>query len=85
MASVYRGALEALFRSTGGEIWKEKANWTTGTELSTWHGVKVDEDGRVVELRLDWDNNLQGIIGSALRTHAALMMCFQAFQQVDRK
>ena len=69
MASADRDTLEALFRSTCGERWKEKANWTADTELSTWHGVKADEDGRVVELRLDWDNNLQGVIGPALETH----------------
>eukprot|EP00752_Nemacystus_decipiens_P017785 g15946.t1 len=46
MASADREALEALFRSTAGENWEEKANWVTDAELSTWHGVKVDEDGR---------------------------------------
>lgn len=60
MALAGRDALEALFRSTGGDDWIDKANWATGAELSVWDGVKVDKDGRAVELHL-WDKNLKGI------------------------
>eukprot|EP00903_Cladosiphon_okamuranus_P010532 g9962.t1 len=69
MASADRDALEALFRSTGGDSWEQKFNWATDAELSTWHGVKVDEDNRVVELALGsivFGNNLQGPIPEVL-------------------
>eukprot|EP00752_Nemacystus_decipiens_P013632 g12085.t2 len=67
MASAERDGLEVLFRLTGGDSWKEKAKWATDAELSTWHGVTV-EDGRVTVLYLD-DNNLRGpipeVVGAA--------------------
>lgn len=76
MSLAARAALEALFRATGGDSWRHKANWVTDAELSTWHGVKVDEDGQVVALRLDWNNNVQGIVvGTALRTQVAHLRC----------
>lgn len=52
--------LKALFRSTSGGGWDNKANWAARDELSTWHGVKTDEGGRVVELQLAL-NNLRGM------------------------
>eukprot|EP00903_Cladosiphon_okamuranus_P014846 g13747.t1 len=58
-------ALKTLFRSNGGDNWIIKANWATEAELSTWIGVKVNEDGRVVELSVEI-NNLQGPIPEAL-------------------
>lgn len=74
MASADRDVLEALFRATGGDGWRNKANWATSADLSTWHGVKLDEDGRVLELDL-LNKNLQGIVGRVLRTHAAYSRC----------
>lgn len=60
MASTDRSALLALFRSTGGaDAWHASTNWDTDAELSLWHGVGVNEEGRVVALWLD-GNNLQG-------------------------
>ena len=67
MTSVDRDALETLFLSTGGDSWESKRYWDTNAELSTWQGVKVDEDGRVVQLDL-YGNNLQGIPRSAVQT-----------------
>eukprot|EP00752_Nemacystus_decipiens_P017825 g15981.t1 len=65
MASADLEALEALFRSTGGENWQHNVNWVTDAKPSTWDGVKVDGDGRVVELRVR-RNNLQGPIPETL-------------------
>lgn len=61
MTSVDRGVLVALFRSTNGAGWKNKDCWDTGAALELWYGVKVNQEGRVVELDLD-DNNLQGAL-----------------------
>eukprot|EP00903_Cladosiphon_okamuranus_P010529 g9959.t1 len=77
MASADRDALEALFRSTGGDSWEEKFNWATDAELSTWYGVNVDEDNRVVELALGSfvsGNNLKGPIPEVLRSLTNLMV-----------
>lgn len=70
MASADRDVLEALYRSTGGESWRNKAYWATTADLSAWHGVKLDEDGRVLELDL-LNKNLQGIVGCVPRTCGA--------------
>lgn len=61
MAMMDRQVLRALFRSAGGASWKLKAGWDTDAELSQWAGVKVNEQGRVVQLRLN-NNNLQGAL-----------------------
>lgn len=74
MAATDRDALEALFRSTGGDTWEKSANWTTDAELSTWEGLRVDEDGRVVGLTLII-NSLKGTSNLLLRTHFALLPC----------
>ncbi|CAM9546882.1 unnamed protein product [Ectocarpus sp. 4 AP-2014] len=63
MASEDRAALVALFRSTGGKIrWNRKMNWDKNADLSRWYGVEVNDDGRVVELRLP-RNNILGMLG----------------------
>lgn len=59
MALTDRDALVALFRSTGGASWDKKGNWDTATEIATWSGVQVNDEGRVVKLHLK-SNNLQG-------------------------
>ncbi|CAM9894567.1 unnamed protein product [Ectocarpus sp. 12 AP-2014] len=65
MAHTDRDALVSLYNATGGANWKQKANWDTGADLSQWCGIKVDDQGRVVELNLFW-NNLQGSIPKEL-------------------
>ncbi len=60
MSSTDRDALLALFHSTGGAGWERKDNWNTDAELSKWHGVNVNAEGRVVKLSLP-SNNLRGI------------------------
>lgn len=54
-----RATLRALFHSTGGANWLQNDNWDTDAVLSLWHGVKVDDQGRVMKLGLQ-NNNLQG-------------------------
>ncbi|CAN0288187.1 unnamed protein product [Ectocarpus fasciculatus] len=65
MAATDRDALVVLFHSTGGTSWKRNDNWNTTAGLSRWYGIKVDNQGRVVELRLI-RNNLQGSIPKEL-------------------
>ena len=54
-------ALLALYESTGGRNWKNNTNWLTDEPLGSWHGVRVDEAGRVTEVVLP-ANNLDGQI-----------------------
>ena len=56
-----RDALMALYQSTGGPDWFDSGNWGTRRPLGEWHGVTVDDDGRVTELDLD-RNGLTGPI-----------------------
>ena len=54
-----REVLEMLHDATGGRDWIDARNWLTDAPLAEWRGVEVDDQGRVVELRL-WDNGLAG-------------------------
>ena len=45
-------ALVALYDATDGRSWALDAKWKSDAPLGEWHGVKVDEDGRVVSLVL---------------------------------
>ncbi len=56
-----RDVLMSLYRSTRGADWFESGNWGTDRPLRDWHGVTVDDDGRVTELTLYW-NGLTGPI-----------------------
>ncbi|CAM9463368.1 unnamed protein product, partial [Ectocarpus sp. 4 AP-2014] len=71
MAAPDRAALVALFYASGGDNWTRKSNWCTSAKLGTWEGVKVNEQGRVVELDLS-DNNLRGAIPVELGKLGAL-------------
>jgi len=51
--------LRTLYEATGGEGWINDDNWLTGRPLDTWYGVSVDAEGRVTDLRLDF-NGLEG-------------------------
>jgi hypothetical protein len=64
-------ALEALFKSTGGEGWTNKAGWMTDAALEDWYGVEVDEEDRVVGLDLH-DNGLAGPLPSDMQQLSAL-------------
>ena len=54
-----RYILEALYHSTGGPDWRHNENWLTDAPLGEWHGVDVDDQGRVVVLHL-FANGLTG-------------------------
>ena len=64
MASTDREILLVLYRSTDGPNWENKTNWDTDAALGEWYGVKVDDEGRVVELSLP-GNNLRGMLVKA--------------------
>ncbi|CAN0252849.1 unnamed protein product, partial [Pylaiella littoralis] len=71
MASTDRDVLLVLHQSTIGASWDDKVNWGTGTPVSQWHGVKVNDQGRVVKLDL-FNNNLRGTIPEELGKLTAL-------------
>lgn len=50
-------ALLALYHSSGGSQWTKR--WDLNADVSTWHGVVLNSEGRVVELVLN-TNNLRG-------------------------
>ena len=54
-----RSVLLVLFRATNGPSWRINDGWGTSENISTWYGVKVDDDGRVVKLELP-RNTLKG-------------------------
>jgi Leucine-rich repeat (LRR) protein len=66
-----RLALEAFFKSTGGEGWYEKEGWMTDAELGNWYGVTVDAEGRVIKLELS-ENGLAGPLPSDMQQLSAL-------------
>lgn len=51
-------ALVALYQSTGGSSWTDRANWLSGP-VSTWVGIELDQQGRVITIGLE-DNGLFG-------------------------
>ena len=54
-----RSVLLELFRATNGPSWERNDGWGTSENISTWYGVKMDDEGRVVKLELP-GNNLKG-------------------------
>ena len=54
-----REVLEMLHAATVGRDWIDSRNWLTDAPLGEWRGVEVDDQDRVVGLRL-WDNGLTG-------------------------
>ncbi len=62
-----RTALEALYRATGGDDWRDNTNWLSDAPLRDWFGVEADENGRVTGLRLGgWDETLEEDIDNRL-------------------
>ena len=66
-----RAALMALYDLTGGPNWTSSENWLTGRPLGEWHGVEVDDHGRLISLRLV-GNDLTGPIPVELGSLANL-------------
>ena len=47
-----REVLVALYNATDGANWTDNTNWLSTAPLGEWHGVTLDESGRVTELNL---------------------------------
>ena len=60
-----RDILARLYHATGGANWRNSDNWLSDAPLEDWHGVDVDDDGRVTSLRLHY-NNLTGVVAPEL-------------------
>ena len=56
-----REALTAFYNATDGPNWTNNTNWLTNAPLDQWYGVTVDENDRVIDLRLS-GNQLSGPI-----------------------
>ena len=57
-----RAALVALYDSTGGDNWRRNANWKSDKPLGEWHGITIDENGRVESIEFYTNNGLTGSI-----------------------
>ncbi len=64
-ATADRDVLVALYEATGGIDWDRNDNWLSDFSISTWRGVKVNDDGYVTEVDLRF-NNLTGSLPPAL-------------------
>ena len=64
-----RRVLLEFFRATNGPSWRRNDGWGTSKSISTWYGVEVDDDGRVLKLKLR-ENNLTGEASRARHTAA---------------
>ena len=56
-----RDVLVTFYHATDGDNWTNNDNWLSDAPIGTWYGVTADENGRVIELTL-WFNNLSGTI-----------------------
>ena len=56
-----RAVLVALYNATDGPNWTDNTHWLSNEPLSEWHGVGINDDGRVTELNLG-RNQLTGEI-----------------------
>ncbi|MXW08569.1 MAG: hypothetical protein F4Z78_01970, partial [Gammaproteobacteria bacterium] len=52
-------ALEAFYNATGGPNWANNDNWLTDAPFAEWHGLGVDEWGRVVAIDM-YSNKIAG-------------------------
>ena len=50
-----REALVALYNATGGPNWYLNDNWLRDVPISEWEGVTTDDNGRVTELFVAFD------------------------------
>ena len=61
-----REILSEFYEATGGPDWTNRENWMTDEPLSSWHGIEVDDEGRVTGLGLR-ANGLAGAIPSEIK------------------
>ncbi len=66
-----RETLKALYNATDGANWIDQTNWLSDLPLDQWHGVSVDDLGRVTGLDLS-ANRLSGSIPAELADLANL-------------
>ena len=66
-----RETLRALYHATDGANWIDQTNWLSDLSLDRWHGVSVDDLGRVTSLDLS-TNGLSGSIPAELADLANL-------------
>ena len=64
-------ALVALYSATDGDNWKNNEGWLSALPIDEWYGIRVNEDGRVIELTLS-DNQLSGEIPAELESLSEL-------------
>ena len=70
-----RDALVALYQAAGGRDWKNKMHWLTDRPIREWHGVEVNENGRVTQLKLI-RNGLIGEIPAELSSLSDLQVLY---------
>ena len=56
-----REALVALYHATNGADWSNNTNWLSPASIDEWHGVRVDDNGRVAGLGLTINRLVGGI------------------------
>ena len=56
-----RDILATLYEATGGPRWRVSRGWLTDAPIGDWHGVAADDNGRVIQLELRF-NDLAGVI-----------------------
>ncbi|CAM9912369.1 unnamed protein product [Laminaria digitata] len=83
MAQTEREALVALCNATGGPIWQQNGNCNI-RDLSQWHGINTNDQGRVVEINL-FSNNVQGHIPEVLGALSQLEGLYLSFNQLTGK
>ena len=66
-----REVLIAFYHATDGLNWKNDANWLSDAPIEQWHGVSIDENGRVSAIDLH-DNGLGGHLPPELGSLDAL-------------
>ena len=55
------GVLNKLYNATNGNEWHNNENWLSDQPLAAWHGVDVNNRGKVTEINLE-ANNLRGTL-----------------------
>ena len=71
-----REALIAFYNEAGGSYWSEGRDWLNpDVSLAAWHGVEVNDDGRVTKIALQ-SNNLTGKLSPALEDLTSLTGLF---------
>ena len=71
-----REALIAFYKEAGGSYWTEGWDWLNpDVSLGAWHGVEVNDDGRVTKIALQ-SNHLTGNLSPALEDLTSLSALF---------